>query len=71
MVDVSDAGHGDKGQVVQEPADDGVDAGVVDLVNFEGAQVDVAALEADEVEGEEEGEEDEGKGGGPVDEGVA
>lgn len=51
MVDVGDAGHGDEGQVVQEPADQGVETGVVEVVEFELGQVAVAALPADEVVG--------------------
>lgn len=43
----------------------------MDLVDFEGAEVDVAALEAHEVESKEEGEKDKGKGGRPVNKGVA
>ena len=44
VVDVGDAGHGDEGQVVQEPADDRVEAGVVDVVNVGLLQLRVAAL---------------------------
>lgn len=49
VVDVSDAPHGYEGEVVQEPADDGVHAGVVDLVDVGLLEVRVAALPADQV----------------------
>lgn len=67
MVDVRDSCHGDKGEVVQDPAEDGVDAAVVDLVDFGFFELVVAALPADEVpcyqctEGEQAG------GAAPVD----
>ena len=71
MVDVSDTGHGDERQVVQEPAEDGVDAGVVELVDLRPGELLVAALPADGVPGEHAEEEDDGEGRAPVDERVA
>lgn len=71
VVHVGDTCHDDEGDVVQYPADDGVDAGEVDEVNFGLAEVGVAALPADEVEDEEEAEEGEGGEASPVDKGVA
>ena len=71
VVNVSDATHGDEGQVVQEPAEDGVEAGVVDLVEVGGGQVGKAALRADGVECDEGAEEAEGERGAPVDKGIA
>ena len=51
VVDVSDTSHCDEGQVVKEPAEDGVDAGVVELVDLRQGQLLVAALPADGVPG--------------------
>lgn len=71
VVHVSDTGHGDERQVVQEPADDGVDAGVVEVVDLGPGELVVAALPADGVPGEHAEEDDERKGRAPVDERVA
>jgi len=71
VVDVSDTRHGDEGQVVQEPAEDGVDAGVVELVDLRPGELLVAALPADGIPGEHAEEEDDREGRAPVDERVA
>lgn len=71
VMDVGDAGHGDEGQVVQDPANDGVDAGVVDLVDVGEGEFGVAALPADEVPGYDDAEGGEGEGAAPVHERVA
>lgn len=71
VVDVGNTTHGDEGEVVQEPANDRVETGVVNLVNFSRLEVLVSALPADEVEGNQEGEDTKGCSGAPVDDGVA
>lgn len=68
---VRDAGHGDKREVVQDPADDGVEASVVDLIDFRGLEFFITALPAHEVPAGEEAEDDQGQGAAPVNEGVA
>lgn len=70
MVHICDTSHGDKGNVVQEPANNGVETGVVNVVNVHGLEVIVATLPADEVPGNIEGEDTERGGGAPVDDGV-
>ena len=70
VVDICDTAHGDEGKVVQEPTDDGIDPGVVDLVDVGGLEVFVAALPADEVPDYHKSEDTEGSGGAPVDNGV-
>lgn len=49
VVHIRYTAHGDEGEVVQEPTNDRVETGVVDLVNVGGLQVRVAALPADEI----------------------
>lgn len=71
VVDVGDTGHGDEGEVVQEPADDGVDAGVVNVVNVVLAELVVAALPADGVPCDDQSEQSERGGAAPVHERVA
>jgi hypothetical protein len=71
VVDVGDARHGHEGEVVQDPADDGVETRVVDVVDVGRLELVVAALPADEVPDHEEAEGAQGGGGAPVDEGVA
>jgi hypothetical protein len=71
VVDVGDTTHSDERDVVQEPADDGVETGVVDLVYLVGLEVVVTALPTDEVEGNQEREDTQGGRGTPVDDGVA
>lgn len=56
MMDVRDSRHGDEGQVMEDPADDGIEAGIVDVVDVVGFEFVVAALPADEVPQREEGE---------------
>jgi hypothetical protein len=71
VVNVGDTGHGDEGQVVQEPAEHGVDAGVVEVVDLGPGELVVAALPADRVPGDHAEEEDDREGRAPVDERVA
>lgn len=71
VVHVGDARHGEEGQVVQEPAEHGVQARVVEVVDFGGREICVAALPAHDVKGQGEEEEDERREAGPVDERVA
>ena len=70
MVHISDTSHGDKGNVMQEPADNGVKTRVVDMVYVNGLEVVVAALPTDKVPGNIECEYTERGGGTPVDNGV-
>lgn len=46
MMDVGHTTHGDEGNVVEYPTDDGVDTGVVNLIHVGLLQVIVAALPA-------------------------
>jgi hypothetical protein len=71
VVYVSDTSHGDEGIVVKEPADNGIQTSVVELIDFGGFEVGIAALPTDEVPGYHEG--DNAKGGcrAPVDKWVA
>jgi len=71
VVHVGDARHGHEGEVVQDPAEDRVDARVVDVVDVGRLELVVAALPADEVPDHEEAEGAQGGRGAPVDEGVA
>jgi hypothetical protein len=70
VVDVGHTAHGHEGEVVQHPADDGVDTRVVDLVNLRLLQVVVAALPADQVPGNNEAEDAKTGSAAPVDEWV-
>jgi hypothetical protein len=56
---------------VQEPPDNGVETGVVELIDVGLLEVIVAALPADEVPEDHKGEDAEGGGAAPVDGGVA
>ena len=49
MMDVGDTRHGDERKIVQEPADDWVEAGVVDVVNVLHTEFAVAALPANQI----------------------
>nr|POE53354.1 hypothetical protein CFP56_28576 [Quercus suber] len=71
VMDVSDTRHGDEGKVVEEPADDGVDAGVVDLIDLGPGELVVAPLPADAVPGEHDEEEAECESRAPVNDRVA
>ncbi len=54
MVHVCDTAHGDKRCVVKSPADDGVDTGVVELVDLRLREIVVTALPADQIEDDKE-----------------
>ena len=71
VMNVSHTRHSDEGEVMQEPADDGVDAGVVEVVDLGPGELVVAALPADRVPREHEEEEAEREGRAPVDGRVA
>ena len=49
MMDISDAGHDDKGKIVQDPSDNWVYARVVDVTNFIVAEIIVPPLPAQKV----------------------
>lgn len=71
VVDICHARHDHKGEVVQEPSRERVQARVVDVVNVRVAELLVAALPADHVPDDDEGEDAQGCGAAPVDERVA
>lgn len=71
MMHIRDTTHSNERDVVQEPADDGVDTRVVDLVNVGLFEVVVAALPADGVEDDEESEDAKTGCAAPVHGGVA
>lgn len=71
VVDVRHTGHGNEWQIVQEPADDGVDASVVDVIHVLLGEFFVAALPADCVPDEHKTEDAERGGATPVDDRVA
>lgn len=70
MVHVGDTCHDNKRKIVQEPADDGVDTGVVDLVNLLVVELSVATLPSHNVPGHDEADEAERHRTTPVDEWV-
>lgn len=70
VVDIGDTTHGHEGCVMQNPADNGVDTGVVDLVNILLGQLGVTALPANQVVGDKKAESGDRSSTGPVDEGV-
>lgn len=70
VMDVGDTCHSHERQVVQEPTNDRVDTGIVDVINVVLGQLIVATLPADGVPGHEETEDAEGSGRTPVDEWV-
>jgi len=71
VVHVRNTAHEDEGKVVKEPPNDGVDTGVVDVINVSKREISIATLPADEVEDDEEAEERKRGGTCPIDEGVA
>ena len=71
VMHIRDAGHGNEREVMQEPADDGVEAGIVDVVNLCPGEFVVTPLPADRVPEHHGPEEDKGESRSPVDEGVA
>lgn len=71
VMDVGDTAHNDEGQVVEEPADDRVDSGVVDLVNAILAELLVATLPAESVPNNKKAKYTKSGGGAPVDERIA
>jgi hypothetical protein len=70
-VHISNATHGEERNVVQKPSNGRVDAGVVDLVNVKGFEVVIAALPADDIEGDDQGKDAERCRAAPVDGRVA
>lgn len=70
MVHVGDTRHDDKGKIVQEPADDGVDTGVVNLINLFVVQLPVSALPSHNVPDHDDADEAERYRAAPVDEWV-
>lgn len=50
MVNVSDAAHGSEWGIMQEPANDWINASVVELIDFRPREVRVASLPSNEVE---------------------
>lgn len=70
MVNVGDTRHDDKGKVVQEPADDGVYAGVVNLLNLKVVELLESALPSHNVPRHNKSDKAERGGGDPVHERV-
>lgn len=70
VMDVGDTAHSDEGNVVKEPTNDGVDGGVVDVVNVVRFEVAVATLPADCVPCNYEGKDSQAGRATPVDNGV-
>jgi len=70
VVDVGDTTHGHERCVMQNPTDDGVDTGVVDLINVLLGQLVVTALPANQVVGDQKTESGNRSSTGPVDERV-
>ena len=64
---VRDTAHGNERSIVQSPTDDGVDAGIVDLVNLKRAELVVAALPAHKIEKDDESKYTKRCGAAPVD----
>ena len=71
VVHVGDARHGHEGEVMQEPAGHGVQASVMDVIDFTGLEFVVAALPADQIPADQSAEYEQGEGGTPVDGRVA
>lgn len=67
VMDVGYARHDNKRQIVKEPADHRVDAGVVNLINLLVVQVFAAALPAQDVPGDDQAYESESSSGAEVD----
>lgn len=67
MVNISDTTHGHEGKVMQNPADDGVNAGVVDLVDLGLLEVGVATLPTDNVVDDDKTEDSKTGCAAPVD----
>ena len=65
------SGHDDEGQVVEEPPNNGVEPGVVDLVDIVLGKLLVAALPSDQVPGDQGGKDTQAGGRAPVDQRVA
>ena len=71
MMHISDPRHGDKRNVVQEPSDDGIQPGVVNLVNVGRLELLVASLPSNEVPGDNGDKDAETGRRAPVDDRIA
>lgn len=71
MVNISDARHGNKREIMEEPAYDGIKSGVVDLINLRRFELIVPALPAHEVPCHHRAKNTEGEGAAPIDNRVA
>ena len=71
MVDISDTRHSNERHVVQEPSNDRVDTGIMDVIDIGLLELVIASLPANEVPGDHQGEYAERGCGAPVYEGVA
>jgi hypothetical protein len=71
VMDIGYTTHSNEREVMQHPPDDGVEAGVVELIDFRLLQVVVAALPAHGVEEHEQYVDSKAGGADPVDERVA
>jgi hypothetical protein len=66
VMHISNTAHSHKRQIVQEPSNHRVDTGIVELIDVGLLEVVIAALPADEVPSDHEGEDAEGGGAAPV-----
>ena len=66
VMDIRHARHGDEGQIMQEPANDGIQAGVVEVIDLGPGELVVAALPAHRVPGQHQEEEAQREGRAPV-----
>lgn len=71
VVDIGNTSHGNEWQVMQKPSNDGVETGIMDLVEVRLLELIVAALPADEIPCNHEAENAEGCGREPIDEWIS
>lgn len=71
MVHICDARHDDERQVVKEPSNDGIETGVMDLINLAAVELFVATLPAYKVPHDNEADDAQANGRAPVHERVA
>lgn len=67
VVDISNTTHSNERQVVEEPTDDGVETRVFDVFDFDGLEIVVTALPADQVPKDYKSEDAERSGATPID----
>src|SRR2546421_12504042 len=70
-MNVGNSSHGDKGDIMQEPADHGIEAGVVDVINVVLLELSVTALPANGIPNNHEAKDDKRSGRCPIDERIS